>query len=241
LLREHFQIVPGEFDFAKSSDGSTTDEIQAFLEESVKDGCEGLMVKMLESDASYYEPSRRSVNWLKVLSTFCSVKFRLILINRTQLKKDYLAGVGDSLDLVVVGGYYGKGKRTNVYGAFLLACFDADAEEYQTICKIGTGFSEEMLQTHCDTLRPLEITKPRGDIKPGGAKPDVWFEPKIVWEVLAADLSLSPVYTAAQGLVEERGISLRFPRFIRIRDDKSADDATGPEQVCFTVYRYWMR
>ncbi|KAG1769209.1 ATP-dependent DNA ligase [Suillus occidentalis] len=212
LLRKHFQIVPGEFDFAKSSDGSTTDEIQAFLEESVKDGCEGLMVKMLESDASYYEPSRRSVNWLK-------------------LKKDYLAGVGDSLDLVVVGGYYGKGKRTNVYGAFLLACFDADAEEYQTICKIGTGFSEEMLQTHWDTLRPLEITKPRGDIKPGGAKPDVWFEPKIVWEVLAADLSLSPVYTAAQGLVEERGISLRFPRFIRIRDDKSADDATGPEQI----------
>ncbi|OAX42948.1 DNA ligase I [Rhizopogon vinicolor AM-OR11-026] len=212
LLREHFQIVPGEFDFAKSSDGSTTDEIQAFLEESVKDGCEGLMVKMLESDASFYEPSRRSVNWLK-------------------LKKDYLAGVGDSLDLVVVGGYYGKGKRTNVYGAFLLACFDADAEEYQTICKIGTGFSEEMLQTHWDTLRPLEVTKPRGDIKPGGAKPDVWFEPKVVWEVLAADLSLSPVYTAAQGLVEERGISLRFPRFIRVRDDKSADDATGPEQI----------
>ncbi|KAG1749972.1 DNA ligase I [Suillus paluster] len=212
LLREHFQVVPGEFDFAKSSDGSTIDEIQAFLEESVKDGCEGLMVKMLESDASYYEPSRRSVNWLK-------------------LKKDYLAGVGDSLDLVVVGGYYGKGKRTNVYGAFLLACFDADGEEYQTICKIGTGFSEEMLQTHWDTLRLLEMTKPRGDIKPGGAKPDVWFEPKVVWEVLAADLSLSPVYTAAQGLVEERGISLRFPRFIRIRDDKSADDATGPEQI----------
>jgi DNA ligase-1 len=69
-LREHFQIVPGEFDFAKSSDGTTTDEIQTFLEESVKDGCEGLMVKMLESDASYYEPSRRSVNWLKVLCTF---------------------------------------------------------------------------------------------------------------------------------------------------------------------------
>lgn len=151
---------------------------------------------------------------------------------------------------MVVGGYYGKGKRTNVYGAFLLACFDADSEEYQTICKIGTGFSEEMLQTHWDTLRALEMEKPRGDIKIGGAKPDIWFEPKVVWEVLAADLSLSPIYTAAQGLVrvprlmvarlmrkaiiiqvEERGISLRFPRFIRTRDDKSADDATGPEQV----------
>ncbi|KAI0348086.1 ATP-dependent DNA ligase [Trametopsis cervina] len=212
LLRQHFKPVAGEFDFAKSSDCDTTEEIQTFLEESVKDGCEGLMVKMLESEASYYEPSRRSVNWLK-------------------LKKDYLAGVGDSLDLVVVGGYYGKGKRTSVYGAFLLACYDADGEEYQTICKIGTGFSEEALQQHYDTLKPLELTKPRGDIKIGGAKPDVWFEPKVVWEVLTADLSLSPIYTAAQGLVEERGISLRFPRFIRIRDDKSADDATGPEQI----------
>ncbi|KAJ7932414.1 ATP-dependent DNA ligase [Mycena leptocephala] len=212
LKKSLHERCPGEFDFAKSSDSETTDEIQTFLEQSVKDGCEGLMVKMLESDASFYEPSRRSINWLK-------------------LKKDYLAGVGDSLDLVVVGGYYGKGKRTNVYGAFLLACYDSDSEEFQTICKIGTGFSEEVLQSHYDVLKPLELSKVRGDIKVGGAKPDVWFEPQIVWEVLTADLSLSPVYTAAQGLVEERGISLRFPRFLRIRDDKSADDATGPEQV----------
>lgn len=119
----------------------------------------------------------------------------------TQVKKDYLAGVGDSLDLVVVGGYYGKGKRTNVYGAYLLACYDSDSEEFQTICKIGTGFSEEALQSHYNVLKPLEISKPRGDIKIGGAKPDIWFEPKIVWEVLTADLSLSPIYTAAQGLV----------------------------------------
>ncbi|KAI0335234.1 ATP-dependent DNA ligase [Cubamyces sp. BRFM 1775] len=212
LLREHFQPVDGEFQYAKASDCETTDEIQAFLEESVKDGCEGLMVKMLEGELSHYQPSRRTVNWLK-------------------LKKDYLAGVGDSLDLVVVGGYYGKGKRTNVYGAFLLACYDADAEEYQTICKIGTGFSDEALQAHYEALKSLEMSTPRGDIKVGGAKPDVWFEPKVVWEVLTADLSLSPIYTAAQGLVEERGISLRFPRFIRVRDDKAADDATGPEQI----------
>jgi len=212
LLRQHFEPVDFEFQFAKSSESEKTEDIQTFLDESVKDGCEGLMVKMLESEASYYEPSRRSVNWLK-------------------LKKDYLAGVGDSLDLVVVGGYYGKGKRTNVYGAFLLACYDADSEEYQTICKIGTGFSEEALASHYAALQPLESEKVRGDIKVGGAKPDVWFEPKVVWEVLTADLSLSPVYTAAQGLIDERGISLRFPRFLRIRDDKNTDDATGPEQI----------
>ena len=158
--------------------------------------------------------------------------------------------MGDSLDLVVVGGYYGKGKRTNVYGAFLLACYNRDTEEFQTICKIGTGFSEEALQAHYETLKPLELTEARRDLKIGGAKPDIWFEPTVVWEVLTADLSLSPIYTAAQGLVssliltqfpfdgmiaqvEDRGISLRFPRFVRIRDDKSADDATGPEQVSY--------
>ena len=110
--------------------------------------------------------------------------------------------MGDSLDLVVVGAYYGKGKRTNWYGAFLLACYDSDSENYQTICKIGTGFSEEILKQFYDELHPLELTGgARGNIEVGGAKPDVWFEPKVVWEVLTADLSLSPVYTAAHGMV----------------------------------------
>ncbi|ODN94668.1 DNA ligase 1 [Cryptococcus wingfieldii CBS 7118] len=212
LMYEHFQPVESEFAFATSSDGHTSEEIQTFLELSVKDGCEGLMVKMLEGDVATYEPSRRSMNWLK-------------------LKKDYLAGVGDSLDLVVVGAYHGKGKRTAVYGAFLLACYDPDSEHYQTICKIGTGFSEEILTEFYEMLKPLELGVVRGDIEVGGAKPDVWFEPKMVWEVLTADLSLSPVYTAAHGLVDSRGISLRFPRFLKIRDDKSADEATSAEQV----------
>lgn len=66
LLRQHFGTVDFEFQFAKSSESEKTEDIQTFLDESVKDGCEGLMVKMLESEASYYEPSRRSVNWLKV-------------------------------------------------------------------------------------------------------------------------------------------------------------------------------
>ena len=66
MLYENFKLVEGEFGFAKSSDGSTTEEIQTFLEESVKDGCEGSMVKMLTTTNSTYEPSRRSMNWLKV-------------------------------------------------------------------------------------------------------------------------------------------------------------------------------
>ena len=141
-----------------------------------------------------------------------------------------------------MGGYYGKGKRTNVYGAFLLACYDADAEEYQTICKIGTGFSDEALQSHYEALHPLELSKPRGDIKIGGAKPDVWFEPKIVWEVLTADLSLSPIYTAAQGLVSplspvfpqksirlnEASFRLRIEVFRCVFPDSYAYETTSP-------------
>lgn len=174
-----------------------------------------------------------------------------------QLKKDYLAGVGDSFDLVVIGGYHGRGKRTSVYGAFLLACYDPEFESYQAITKIGTGFSEEMLESHYKFLNPLEISNKKPYYDLGDAKPDVFFEPKVVWEVLAADLSLSPVYSAAKGLVsphrisssdsfglyvsndampptpqiEARGISLRFPRFIRIRDDKDPDDASNAEFV----------
>jgi len=137
------------------------------------------------------------------------------------LKKDYLSGVGDSLDLVVVGAYYGKGKRTNVYGAFLLACYDPDSEHFQTICKIGTGFSEEVLLQFYELLKPLETQVVRGDIEAGGAKPEIWFEPKIVWEVLTADLSLSPVYTAAHGIVSHllssansANVAGRKPRYL---------------------------
>ena len=70
-MRGHFQEVDCEFAFAKSMDNEAVEEIQSFLNDSVKDGCEGLMVKMMESDASHYTPSQRSVNWLKV--AFCYV------------------------------------------------------------------------------------------------------------------------------------------------------------------------
>src|ERR1700761_8403354 len=126
LLHEAFQPVEGEFAFAVYGDSEDLEAIQTLLEESVKAGCEGLMVKMLDGPASSYEPSKRSQNWLKV-------------------KKDYLSGVGDSLDLVVLGAYFGRGKRTSVYGAFLLACWNPKTQKFETVCNIGTGFSEAIL------------------------------------------------------------------------------------------------
>lgn len=78
-----------------------------------------------------------------------------------QLKKDYIEGIGDTIDAVVLGGYLGRGKRAGVYGGFLLACHDRDTDEYQTLCKIGTGFSDEDLQKYSNLLKEHVIDAPK--------------------------------------------------------------------------------
>jgi DNA ligase-1 len=221
LMSKHFLPVEGKFQYAKSldfvEDGDTT-ALEQFLEQAVKGQCEGLMVKTMDD---VYEPSRRSLNWLK-------------------LKKDYLDGLGDSFDLVPLGAYYGKGKRTGVYGAYLLACYDEDAEEFQSVCKIGTGFSDEDLQTLSKALdeHKLEGGKSSQYNVADGLECDVWFDAIHVWEVKAADLSKSSLHRGAVGKMGDpgRGIGLRFPRFERVRDDKKPEMATTSDQILDFYY-----
>jgi DNA ligase 1 len=113
------------------------------------------MVKTLTTNATY-EPSKRSFNWLK-------------------LKKDYLdSEIGDSLDLVVVGADYGVGKRTGTFGSFLLACWNEDRERLETVCKVGTGFSDESLKENYELLKDLVTDRPPNNLKFKDKNVDVW-------------------------------------------------------------------
>ena len=142
-------------------------------------------------------------------------------------------GMGDSIDAVVIGAWNGVGKRVGTYGSYLLWVYDPDSDEYQTLCKAGTGYSDADLKTHYEFFKDKVISEPEGNVNVSDSlKPDVWFEICQVWEIKAADLSISPIHTAAMGMADpNKGIALRFPRFIRIRDDKKPEDSTSAEQI----------
>jgi DNA ligase-1 len=191
---------------------SDADALETHFQQAVADGCEGLICKSLSPTAGYQAGAR---GWLWI-----------------KLKRDYRSELSDTLDLVVVGALAGRGRRAGIYGALLLAAYDADNDRFQTVCKCGTGFSDAELAALPQRLAPLAR-----DEKPARVDArrhaDVWFEPAVVVEVLAAELTLSPTHTAAWGLLkEDSGLALRFPRFTgRWRDDKSPTDATTVTEV----------
>ncbi|HEY4463792.1 MAG TPA: ATP-dependent DNA ligase, partial [Streptosporangiaceae bacterium] len=177
------------------------------FEQAVTDGCEGLVCKSVGPDA-VYQAGARGWQWIK-------------------LKRDYRTELSDTVDLVAVGAFAGRGRRAGLYGALLLAAYDADADLFRTVTKCGTGFSDADLAALPARLAPLTApSRPaRVDAR---QEPDVWFEPGLVLEILSAELTLSPNYTAAWGKIKpDAGLAMRFPRFTgRWRDDKAPEDAT---------------
>jgi len=186
--------------------------LEARFQQAITDGCEGLMCKSTGLD-SVYQAGARGWQWIK-------------------LKRDYRTELSDTVDLAVVGAFAGRGRRTGVYGAVLLAAYDADADVFRAVTKCGAGFTDADLAALPGKLAPLlSPHKPaRVDAR---AEPDVWFEPGLVLEILSAELTLSPNYTAAWGQIEDdAGLAMRFPRFTgRWRDDKAPEDATTTREL----------
>lgn len=195
------------------------EEMEKYMEQSISDGCEGLLVKDLESS---YRAGAREWAWIK-------------------LKREYRSELMDTVDVVIVGAFYGKGRRAGRYGAFLLAVYDKNDDEFKTVCKVGTGFTDEDLENFYKLLEPHKLDhKPsRVDSK---MEPDVWFEPKFVIEVIGAEITLSPIHTCALNVIREgSGLALRFPKYIgRQRSDKAPEDATTVKEVV-EMYRSQLR
>lgn len=207
---------------ANYADCENIEELQIYLENSIKDGCEGLMVKTIEENATY-EPAKRSFKWLKV-------------------KKDYLdnKGIGDSLDLVVVGANYGAGKRTGKFGTYLVACYNPNTGFFETAALVGTGFSDSQLDEFFElTNNKAILEKPKEILIEKNGYPDVWLSPELVFEIKAADIQISPIYKCSKNELKDeqnKGLGLRFPRFIRWRKDKNPTSATDSKFI-FEIYK----
>ena len=190
----------------------SVEEAEGFFDEAINARCEGMMAKSI-SDESIYRAGSRGFLWIKY-------------------KKDYHANLTDSFDLVVVGAFYGMGKRAGRYGALLMASYDQETGKYGTVCKLGTGFDDAFLDNMPSLLDDYKSpTKPASvDAK---MIPDVWFEPAVVLEVVGAEISVSPIHTAAMDVVKEgAGIGIRFPRFTgRVRTDKSPEQSTSVMEI----------
>ncbi|GAA5861202.1 hypothetical protein JCM8547_008517 [Rhodosporidiobolus lusitaniae] len=165
-----------------------------------------------------YEPDKRADSWCKV-------------------KKDYLEDLGDSLDLVPIAAWHGQGRKAGWWSPFLLACYDEETGTYTAVTKCLSGFTDAFYKEYKakyseDPENPLTSKTCWPEVEGGGLRPDIWFKPSEVWEIRGADFTLSPVYPAARSLLGgERGVSVRFPRMIKVRDDKGIENATTAEQL----------
>uniref|UniRef100_A0A0D9YDB2 DNA ligase n=1 Tax=Oryza glumipatula TaxID=40148 RepID=A0A0D9YDB2_9ORYZ len=220
-IHDLFQEKPGHFELAQqltveadeaSVDNSTTlERMNTFFKMACQSSCEGIMLKILDVDAGY-SASKRCDSWLKV-------------------KRDYV-GLGDSLDLVPIGAWYGNGRKAGWYSPFLMACYNPEYEEFQSVCRVMSGFSDEFYKEMKEFYSGDRILPKKPVYYKTDELPELWFSAEQVWEIRGADLTLSPVHHAAIGLVHpSRGISVRMPRYIRSRPDRSPEDCSTATDV----------
>ncbi|KAL4924302.1 putative DNA ligase I [Aspergillus undulatus] len=258
LLRSLFVGIPNRFTWVKNLDATSADSesVLEFFKSATDNKCEGIMVKVLDNVPaasgsgvplnnadidtpdtpaeasrvkgskggrrkallSSYEPDKRLESWLKV-------------------KKDYSAS-SETLDLIPVAGWHGNGRKAKWWSPILLAVRNPETGSLEAVTKCMSGFTDKFYQANKDKYEEGStnvISRPSYVEYYG--EPDVWFEPQEVWEMAFADITLSPTYPAAIGLVsDERGLSLRFPRFLKVREDKSIDEASTSDYLAL-LYR----
>jgi len=179
------------------------------FDEAISKGLEGLVVKKLESR---YEAGARNFNWVK-------------------LKRHSAGALNDTIDCVLLGYLYGRGKRAALgAGSLLVGLYDPEQDLFVTVTKIGTGLSDEQWRSIRERTKGLEV-----DHKPARVssliEPSVWVEPQLVLEVLADEITRSPMHTAGK-VGDEPGYALRFPRLVSFRErDKQPEDATTVQEL----------
>jgi len=182
------------------SDGKKIDDI---FEDAISKGLEGVVAKKLNG---VYKPGAREWNWIK-------------------FKRSYSAHINDTIDCLVMGYDFGKGKRTGFgIGAFLAGVYDKKNDRFLTVAKIGTGLSDKEWKELEKRCKKNSIKKkPVEYLVEDQTNPDVWISPDIIVEIRADEITKSPIHTA--------GLALRFPRLERFRDDKSPNEVTNIDEV----------
>jgi DNA ligase-1 len=218
--RKALEKVVEKSDRTRIADCIVTDsasELEKFFLEAIEDGCEGLVCKSIAKD-SVYQAGARGWLWIKY-------------------KRDYKSEMTDTVDLVVVGAFHGRGKRAGAYGALLLAAYDPENDTFETVTKCGTGFTDEDL-AKLPKMLAKHVVKRKHPRVNSTLEADVWFEPVAVIEVLGAEITLSPIHTCGMDSVRKgSGLAVRFPRFTgNYRVDKSPEDATTSSEI-LEMYR----
>ncbi len=212
--REKLKSILNERDEFKLATGKIVDnveDLETMFHKAIADGCEGLVVKAVHK-GSVYQAGARGWLWIKY-------------------KRDYKSEMVEPVDLVVVGAFYGRGRRGGTFGALLMAGYDKENDAFMTVCKVGSGFTDEDLAELPELLKEYIIPNKHPRVI-SEIEPDVWVQPALVAEIIGAEITLSPIHTCALNKVEEgTGLAIRFPRFIRWRPDKSPQDATTCDEL----------
>jgi DNA ligase 1 len=212
--KELVKIIDTSEHVAVSQQHLTKDpeKLEQLMDQAVASGCEGLVVKNI-SEQSTYQAGARGWLWIKY-------------------KRSYKAEVQDTFDLVPVGAFAGRGRRAGSYGALLMAAYNQKNDVFETLCKLGSGFTDQDL-ADLPKMLAKSMVKHRHPRVSSLMEPDVWFAPSMVLEVAADEITISPLHTCGRDMIRHGGgLALRFPRFTgNLRKDKSAEDATSSQEV----------